>query len=243
MGKLTVVTSGKGGAGKSTFSVGLATALKKRHKKVLLIDCDEGLRCLDLMLGVSERLVFDLSDILLGSRPLEDVAIKVDENISLVAAPARVNGFNRAAFGKFLLKITDLYDHIIVDCPAGIDKALYESLPSFVSVLIIETLDAIGCRSASILDDVLFNCGIENRFLIINKFDYFYLKARNMISIDEIIDKSGLKIKGIVPYDVELSHLSALGRLYNDSEAFNSYLRIADRLNGLDVPLPKLKKL
>ena len=243
MGKLTVITSGKGGAGKSTFSVGLASALNKKNKRVLLIDCDEGLRCLDLMLGVSDRLVFDLSDILNNGKSVEEVALLVNENISLIAAPAGVNSYNRAAFGKFLLKTVDMYDHIIVDCPAGIDKAFYSALPSFAVVLVVETLDAIGCRSASILDDLLFDSGIEDRYLIINKFDYFYLKAKKMISLDDIVDRSGLKIKGIVPFDIELSHLSAMGCLYNESDAFDAYLRIADRLSGIDIPLPKLKNL
>ncbi len=243
MGKLTVITSGKGGAGKSTLSVGLASAFNKRNKRVLLIDCDEGLRCLDLMLGVSDKLVFDLSDILNNNKSIDEVALKINDNVSLIAAPSTVNSYNRVAFGKFLTKIVDLYDHIIVDCPAGIDKAFYNALPSFSCVLVVETLDAIGCRSASILDDLLFDSGIEDRYLIINRFDYFYLKAKKVISLDDIIDLSGLTIKGIVPFDIELSHLSAMGCLYNESEAFNAYLRIADRISGLNVPLPKLKNL
>ncbi len=126
---------------------------------------------------------------------------------------------------------------------AGIDKAFYKALPKFANILVVETLDAIGCRSASTIDDILFDISIQERYLVINKFDYFYLKVNKILSLDDIIDRSGLMIKGIVPYDIELSHLSALGQLYNKSLAFDAYLRIADRISGKDIPLPKLNNL
>ena len=99
MGLLTVIVSGKGGSGKSTCSIGLATAFSKRGRKVVLIDIDEGLRCLDLMLGVSEKLVFDLSDILNYDKPLEDVVLKVNDNVDLIAAPSVINSFSKMDFG------------------------------------------------------------------------------------------------------------------------------------------------
>lgn len=243
MGLLTVIASGKGGSGKSTCSIGLATAFSKRGRKVLLIDIDEGLRCLDLMLGVSENLVFDLSDILNYHKPLEDVVLKVNENIDLIAAPSEIHSFSKADFGKFLYKVTDQYDNVIVDCPAGIDPVFYKAIPPFADVLIIESLDMIGCRSASVLFNQLESAGIDHKYLIINKFDYFLLKKNPNLTLDEIIDKSGLMLKGIIPLDTALGLLSSEGKLYSRSYAYKAFARIADRLEGKNIPLPSLGNL
>ncbi len=243
MGLLTVIASGKGGSGKSTCSIGLATALSKRGRRVLLIDIDEGLRCLDLMLGVSDKLVFDLSDILNYNKELEDVVLKVNDKIDLIAAPSEINAFSKTDFGKFLYKMTDIYDNVLVDCPAGIDPVFYKAIPPFADVLIVESLDMIGCRSASVLYNMLEEAGIRHKYLIINKFDYFVLKKNPNLTLDEIIDKSGLMLKGIVPLDTSLGILSLEGKLYTKSYAYKAFSRIADRLEGKNVPLPSLNNL
>ncbi len=243
MGLLTVIASGKGGSGKSTCSIGLATAFSKRGRRVLLIDIDEGLRCLDLMLGVSENLVFDLSDILNYHKALEDVVLRVDDKIDLIAAPSEINSFSKTDFGKFLYKVTDIYDNVIVDCPAGIDPVFYKAIPPFADVLIIESLDMIGCRSASVLYNMLESAGINHKYLIINKFDYFSMNKNPNLTFDEIIDKSGLMLRGIVPLDTSLGLLSLNGKLYNKSYAYKAFLRIADRLEGKNIPLPSLNNL
>ncbi len=243
MGLLTIIASGKGGTGKSTVSVGLATAFSKRGRKVLLVDIDEGLRCLDLMLGVSDKLVFDLGDILNYNKPLEDVVLKVNDNIDLIAAPSEVGGFSKVDFGKFLYKVTDMYDNVVVDCPAGIDIAFYNSIPPFADVLVIEALDMIGCRSATVLYNHLNAAGVAHKYLIINKFDYFVLKKNPNLTFDEVIDKSGLMLKGVIPMDTELGLRSANGRLYDRTYAFKAFLRIADRLSGKNIPLPSLGNL
>lgn len=244
MGFLTVIASGKGGTGKSTLSVGLACAFQKRGRKVLLIDVDEGLRCLDLMLGVSDRLVFDIGDIINYSKPLDDVVLNVTENIDLIAAPATLNGYDKKRFGEFLHSVTDRYDHVIVDCPAGLDVEFFNALPIFSEVLIVEPLDMIGCRSAATLETLLHAAGIKHVFLVINRFDYFVLKGNSTLSLDDIVDKSGLMIRGVVPYDPNLPLLSAEGKLFDrNCVAFRAFCRIADRLEAKDVPLPKLNNL
>lgn len=243
MGVLTVVTSGKGGTGKSTVSVGLATAFSKLSKSVLLIDIDEGLRCLDLMLGVSDRLVFDLNDIITYNKPYHEAMLQVNSNINLIPAPSSAGTLNKQLFGKFLYDISDDFDVIIVDCPAGIDKDLYCSLPKFSSVVVVEPLDAIGCRSATAIEMVLSSVGINNKYLILNKFDYFIHKHNGIMSLDDIVDKTGLMLKGIVPFDPQLSLLSANGKLYEKCLSHKAFYRIAQRLLFSNVPLPKLNSL
>lgn len=243
MGMLTVVTSGKGGTGKSTVSVGLATAFSKLSKSVLLIDIDEGLRCLDLMLGVSDRLVFDLNDIITYNKPYHEAMLQVNSNINLIPAPSSAGTLNKQLFGKFLYDISDDFDVIIVDCPAGIDKELYSFLPKFSSVVVVEPLNAIGCRSATAIENVLTSVGISNKYLILNKFDYFIHKYNGVMSLDDIVDKTGLMLKGVIPYDPGLALLSANGKLYEKCLSYKAFYRIAKRLLFCNIPLPKLNSL
>ena len=243
MGQITVITSGKGGTGKSTCTIGLASAFCNFKEKVIIFDLDEGLRCLDLMLGVSENLVFDLSDILNGEKTLDEVKLKVNDYIDLVAAPANIGGYDRQKFADLVYNASNLYDRVIIDCPAGIDTEFYKNIPTFADVLIIEPLNNIGCRSAATLENLLTECGVKHKYLIINKFNYNDLKHKMVLNIDQIIDKTGLMIKGIVPYDQNLDELSQKGRLYTSSTSFPAFCRIAKRLDNANVPLPELKRI
>ena len=130
MGKIFAVTSGKGGVGKSTVSVGLSLAFSKQNHKVLLVDMDEGLACLDIMLGIEEPCIFNLSDILLG-KEISDVVYKSqrNENIHLIPAPETVGTIDAFAFATFVNTVKDLYDIVIFDFPAGVDFSLYTCLP------------------------------------------------------------------------------------------------------------------
>ena len=120
MGRLIAVTSGKGGVGKSSVSVNLASALSLEGNSVLLIDLDAGMRCLDLLLGLSDSLVFDLGDILSGEKNLEEVVLpsSIYPGVSLIAAPLS-GKIEPGQLGDFLKTLPDLYDFIILDFPGN----------------------------------------------------------------------------------------------------------------------------
>ena len=130
MSEVIVVTSGKGGVGKSTVATGLSLAFTKMGKTVLLIDMDEGLRCLDIMLGVDEQVVFDLSDILSGGNVSNSIYYN-EKNplLHLIPAPSELGKITPQLLSEFAEKIHPFYDIIIFDFPAGIDFSLYGSLP------------------------------------------------------------------------------------------------------------------
>ena len=243
MGLLLVVTSGKGGAGKSTVSVGLASAFSKLNKSVLLIDFDEGLRCLDLMLNVSDKLIFDLSDVICRGKSTDEVALKIDNNIKLIAAPQKAGEVGRRELGEFLSTATDENDVVILDCPAGIEPELYKNLPRFSHVLVVASLDFIGCRSASALNELFIQNGLKHSGLIINKFDYFTLKNSLALSLDDIVNSAGLPLCGIVPLDTDLQSLTTKGKLYKKCRAAYAFSRIANRLQCGNSPLPKLNRI
>ena len=243
MGKIFAVTSGKGGVGKSTVSVGLGLAFSHLGQKVLLVDMDEGLRCLDLMLGLDETTVFDLSDILMGKEPEEAIyKSNYEENLHLIPAPAKQGLIDHFAFSNLARKVQDMFDVVIFDFPAGIDIPLYSCLPEGTLFLTVAVPDPVSVRDAGAVSDALFEAGIPAR-LIINRFEKKQQKKYRFKNIDEIIDDSALRLIGIIPENDELRVLSLKHRIGKRQKALKAFTRIASRLCGEKLLLPKIKKL
>lgn len=243
MGKVLAITSGKGGVGKSTVAVGLGFAFCRKGNRVLLIDMDEGLRCLDLMLGLDNSTVFDLADILAGN-DIEDAiyTCKNAENLNLIPAPAKLDAVDPAVFGEFAKKIRELYDVVIFDFPAGINLPLYGSLPSDTRFLTVAVPDPISIRDAAAVGTQLGTLSLKSR-LIINRFVYKQTLKFKHKNVDNIIDSASIKLIGIVPESEELTLLSLKHNLKRRGKAMSAFIRIADRIDGEKVLLPTLKKI
>lgn len=241
MGKVFAITSGKGGVGKSTVSAGLSLALSSLSKKVLLVDMDEGLRCLDLMLGIDKEVVLDLSDIL-GGRDINDATYKVNENLFLVPAPLKTGLIDAFALASFANQAADLYDIVIFDFPAGIDFSLYSSLPKDTLFLTVAFPDSVTIRDAAVVSGLLSERGFKSR-LVINRFDYKLSKRKYYKSIDAIIDESQLQLIGIVPLSEKLQLLSVGQLLKPKDNSMKALIRISKRLMGEHILLPKIKKI
>lgn len=237
------VTSGKGGTGKSTVSSGLAISFSRLNKKVLLLDLDEGLRCLDLFFGIDEDIVFDLSDAFAG-RSASDVIYKVKDNefIDLIPAPASINKINAEGLADFIIKQRQDYDIIILDMPAGVDLSVLSSIANELFFITVSNADPVSVRDAAAIAALLPAGRAEPR-LIINRFDPKLIKKGLYDNIDVIIDKSCLRLIGIVPNDTELMLLSVKHHLKKRGRASKALKRIALRLSGADVALPKLNKI
>lgn len=243
MGYCYAITSGKGGTGKSTVAVGLATSFAATSKKTLLIDMDEGLRCLDILLGIEDKLVFDLSDIL-SDKDTDDAvySVRENENLFLIPAPSAIGKIDKQKFKEFCSQITKEYDVVIFDFPAGIDFSLYNSLPKQTVVLAVCNPDPVSVRdAAAVCDNLPFDC-IHTR-LIVNKFHYKPMYKGMYENIDGIIDRSGFRLVGIVPEDSELLYLSTKHKIKRKGRAMAAFNRITDRLCGIHRPLPKPKKI
>ena len=243
MGKIFAVTSGKGGVGKSTVSVGLSLAFSKQNHKVLLVDMDEGLACLDIMLGIEEPCIFNLSDILLG-KEISDVVYKSqrNENIHLIPAPETVGTIDAFAFATFVNTLKDLYDIVIFDFPAGVDFSLYTCLPKETLFITVAFPDPVTVRDASVVSRKLYELGFNAR-LIINNFQYKLTRKHIFKNIDEIIDQSALRLLGIVPKSEELALLSINHKLKLRGNAMKAFHRISKRLCGENILLPHPKKI
>lgn len=243
MGICLATTSGKGGTGKSTVSCGLALAFSKLNKSVLLVDMDEGLRCLDLLLGVDEKIVFDLSDILNGTS-IEDGIYSLPSNphINVIPAPSSIGNISFEALAEFAKKVKSSFDVVIFDFPAGLDFSLYSAIGDDVQFLTVCNPDPVSVRDATAVCASLPQTALDPR-LIINRFDAEYIKKKIYNNIDDIIDISGFRLIGIVPQSKELMLLSVTHKTPIKSRAFKALYRIAKRLDGENVRLPKIKKI
>ncbi len=243
MGVCLAVTSGKGGVGKSSLSIGLAFAFCQSGKKVLLVDMDEGLRCLDLMLGVDKQTVFDLSDALNTER-IEDSVYPCEnqEGLYLMPAPSKVGTVDEEKFSSLAQKVTSMFDAVIFDFPAGIDIPLYKALPKNTFFLTIAVPDPVSIRDAAAVGSELSEEGIASR-LIINRFVYKQSRKFKLRNLDEIIDSAALRLIGIVPESEEITLLSLTHSLRKKGKVLAALLRIAKRIEGEQILLPKLKKI
>ncbi len=242
MGKVTVITSGKGGTGKSTLTAGLGAALVRRGNRVLIIDCDAGMRGIDLMLGVSGELVFDISDIVNGNCPPASAIYpcKTVPELYVLPAPQDVRDEISPYIMKQLVSVLKkYYDHILIDCPAGIGIGTESAIMGADRAVLVANTEPLTLRGCDKTRQLLSSTGIREIRLVINRFSERSFKRMGAFpDLDAVIDKAGARLLGIVPEDPMCMALAQRGEpmegRYKAAQAFD---RIAARLDGSDVPL------
>lgn len=246
MGRIIAVTSGKGGAGKSSISVHLAAALSQMSNKVLVVDLDAGMRCLDIMFGVSNNLIFDLSDVLSENKSVEEAVLtvsSVSENLHFLAAPLR-GKINPEELSLFTKKVSEIYDFVIFDFPAGAVDELYTALPRYSEALVVSGADAVSLRDAAIMGSDLAELNLMSVRLILNRVSFDAMRRGITANIDEVIDESGIRLIGVVPQSMDVYMSCCSGQaLPKKSRAAKAFSRIAKRIMGYDIPLLPYKKI
>ncbi len=242
MNDVIVVASGKGGTGKSTVCVGLSVALVKQNKRVLLIDCDCGMRGIDLMLDVEEEILFDCSDVICGNCEPRD-AVYPSRNVNelhLMAAPFDTdNEISPSVFKQMVDELKSGYDYVIIDSPAGIGSGFATAAAPAESALIVTNAEPTSLRGAVKIRTKLKSLNIDDIRLVINRFDRKQFEQNACYEdLDDVIDAAGVRLIALVPYDGRLSAMFQNGYAgLNWSPAVTVFDCLAKRINGDNVPL------
>jgi septum site-determining protein MinD len=248
MGIATVITSGKGGVGKSTAAVGLGRALAGRGRRVLLVDCDAGLRSLDRMTGTEENLVFDSSDVVFGRcAPAEAIypcAGSQAESGGLFLLPAPASGddlIRPGVMARLVPLLTRYYDHVLLDSPAGVGLGFRSAACAAERALLVCSPDPVCVRSAGNVRRLLDGLGVEDKRLIINRFNgAFFDETGVYTDLDGVIDASGVQLFGLTPEDITMAAAFLKGQPAPPrSPGMLAMARIAARLEGESVPMPE----
>ena len=244
MNNVIVITSGKGGVGKTTTTANIGAGLALQGKRVVLIDTDIGLRNLDVVLGLENRIVFDLVDVIDGTCRLKQALIKDKrfENLFLLPAAQTKNklAVNPEQMRALISEMENDYDYILVDCPAGIEQGFLNAVAGAKSAIVVTVPEVSSVRDADRIIGLLSANGIDDVKLLINRLRPDLVKKGDMLSVDDLVEILGLDIIGIVPEDEMIFRSTNLGEPLvtgTSSPAGLAYRNVVRRIIGEDVDL------
>ncbi|PAB61371.1 septum site-determining protein MinD [Anaeromicrobium sediminis] len=248
MGEVIVITSGKGGVGKTTTSANIGTGLALQGNKVVVIDADIGLRNLDVVMGLENRIVYDIVDVVEGVCRLRQALIKDKRYDGLYLLPAAQTkdktAVNPQQMRELCNQLKELYDYVIVDCPAGIEQGFKNAIAGADRAIVISTPEISSVRDADRIIGLLEASEIRDPELIINRIRIDMVKRGDMMNIEDMIDILAIDLLGVVPDDESIVVSTNKGEpavVDNKSMAGEAYRNISKRILGEEVPLIDLE--
>lgn len=249
--KAIVVTSGKGGVGKTTTTANLGAALAKLGEKVAVVDVDVGLRNLDVVMGLEGRVVFDLIDVLEGRAKVRQALIrdKRIENLFLLPASQTKDkeALDPAKFRELVhqLLTEEGFDRVLIDSPAGIEKGFQTAATPAEGALVVVNPEVSSVRDADRIIGLLEAREIRENFLIINRLRPKMVARGDMLSVEDVVEILGLKPIGIIPEDEQVLISTNQGEplvLKGTSPAAVAYMDTARRIKGEEVPFRNMEE-
>ncbi|WP_281889048.1 septum site-determining protein MinD [Paenibacillus sp. YYML68] len=248
MGEAIVITSGKGGVGKTTTSANIGTALALQGKKVVMVDTDIGLRNLDVVMGLENRIIYDLIDVAEGRCRLAQALVKDKRFEELYMLPAAQTKDKHAispeAVRQIVLDLKRDFEFVIIDCPAGIEQGFKNAIAGADKAIVVTTPENAAVRDADRIIGLLEKSpNVEAPKLIINRIRPNMVKKGEMLDIDEICSVLAIDLLGIVPDDEGVIKASNIGEpvvMNPNLRAAIAYRNIARRILGDSVPLMPL---
>ena len=251
MGEVIVITSGKGGVGKTTTTANLGAALALQGKKVVLIDTDIELRNLDVVMGLENRIVYDIVDVVEEKCKLRQALIKdkrFDELFLLPAAQTRdKSAVNEEQMKELTGKLKEEFDYILIDCPAGIEQGFKNAIAGASRAIVVTTAEISAIRDADRIIGLLEASEIKNPELVVNRLRPAMVKKGEMMDVDDIVDLLSIDLVGVVPDDEFIITQTNKGEpVVSNKKAPSgkSYTEIARRILGenVEVTVPGREK-
>jgi len=243
-GRVIVVTSGKGGVGKTTSTANIGTALAKNGAKVALIDTDIGLRNLDLLMGLENRIVYTIVDVIEERCKLNQALVKDKKNPNLVLLAAAQTRDKTALTAEQMKDICDRlkedFDFVLVDSPAGIEQGFQNAIAGASEAIIVTTPEMSAVRDADRIIGLLeAKEEIDNYKLLLNRVRPAMVQTNDMMSPEDVLDILSVKLLGLIPEDENIIISTNKGEPIvnmDNSKAGIAYNNVARRIQGEDVP-------
>ena len=249
-GRVIVITSGKGGVGKTTTNANIGTALARAGKKVVMIDTDLGLRNLDLLLGLENRIVYTIVDVVEERCKLKQALVKDKKNPNLCLLAAAQTRDKTAVTEEQLKDICEElkkdFDFILVDCPAGIEQGFQNAVAGASEAIVVTTPEMSAVRDADRIIGLLESKEeIKSYKLLINRVRPNLIKSNDMMSVEDVVEILSAQLIGIIPEDTGIITSTNKGEpIVNDEKSLagRAYNNVAKRIIGEDVPFLNLEE-
>ncbi|HIU51126.1 MAG TPA: septum site-determining protein MinD [Candidatus Merdicola faecigallinarum] len=251
MGEVIVITSGKGGVGKTTTTANLGSALALEGKKVVLVDTDIGLRNLDVVMGLENRIVYDIVDVVEEKCKLRQALIKdkrFQELFLLPAAQTRdKSAITETQMKELVNKLKEEFDYILIDCPAGIEQGFKNAIVGADRAIVVTMAEISAIRDADRIIGLLESSQIKNPQLVVNKLRPEMVKRGKMMDVDDIVDLLSIDLIGVVPDDEYIITQTNKGEPVisnRKAPSGKAYMEIAKRILGenIEVTIPGREK-
>ena len=246
MSEVIVITSGKGGVGKTTTTANVGTGLAKLDKKVVLIDTDIGLRNLDVVMGLENRIVYNLVDVVEGTCRYKQALIKDKTYPNLFLLPSAQTKDKTSVTPEQMKKLVEElkkeFDYIILDCPAGIEQGFKNAIAAADRALIVTTPEVSAIRDADRIIGLLEANEIKKIDLIVNRIRMDMVKRGEMMSIEDVVEILAIDLIGAVPDDENIVISTNQGEplVGSNTPAGKAYQNICNRVMGKDVPFMEI---
>ncbi len=243
--RIILICSGKGGVGKTTLTANLGIALAKQGVKTVVLDADFGLRNLDLLLGLENRIVFTAQEVLEESCRLEQALVKhkQEPNLALLPAgnPRMLEWLKPADMKRIVEMLSDKFEYVLIDCPAGVEDGFKNAVAATKEAIIITTPEVSAVRDADRVIGLLNTNGINPVQLVLNRVRPKMIETQEMLSVDDVTDILALPLLGLVLEDeqviISTNRGEPLTLTGSSSPAARCYSNIGRRLQGESIPL------
>lgn len=248
MGEVIVITSGKGGVGKTTTTANIGVGLAQAGKKIIVIDTDLGLRNLDVVMGLENKIIYNLVDVIEGSCRTKQALIRDKRFPELYLLPSAQTKDKSAVspeqMQKLVSELKSEFDYILLDCPAGIEQGFQNAIAGADCGIVVTTPEVSAIRDADRIIGLLETKGIKKNSLIINRLRIDMVQKGDMMSVEDVTEILAIPLIGVIPDDEQIVIATNQGEpvIGTDCLSGQAYSRICRRILGEELPIPDFSR-